>query len=260
MIPVQIITNADNADEIALLANTPTQAETLLHRLERAAFGIGLYVNADETEYMCFNQRGDITTLNGSSLKLVDKFTYLGSSASSTETDINTWLAKVWKVIDRLSVIWKSALTDKIKRSLLILLYECTTWTLTKHIEKNRDGNYTKMLSALEAAPDKATAVPPTTKTIQVRRTRHPGHWWRSRDDLISDVLWTSSYGRAKAGRPARNYIQQHSADTECSLEDLPGAMDDREERWERVRDIHAGSATWWWWWYIEIEFPWRNG
>ena len=57
---------------------------------------------------MCFNQRGDISTLNGSSLKLVDKFTYLGSSVSSTETDINTRLAKTWTAIDRLSVIWKS--------------------------------------------------------------------------------------------------------------------------------------------------------
>ena len=76
---------------------------------------IALYVSEDKTEYMCFNQRGDISTLNGSSLKLVDKFTYLGSSVSSTETDINTRLAKAWKTIDRLSIMWKSDLIDKIK-------------------------------------------------------------------------------------------------------------------------------------------------
>ena len=102
--PAQTITDADYADDIALL-----------HSVKRAAAGIGLHVNADKTEYMCFNQRGDISTLNGSSLKLVDKFTYLGSSFLSTETDIDTRLAKVWT--DRLSVIWKSDLTDKIKRS-----------------------------------------------------------------------------------------------------------------------------------------------
>ena len=79
----------------ALLTNTLAQAETLLHSLERAAAGIGLHVKADKTEYMCFNQRGDISTLNGSSLKLVDKFIYQGSSVSSTKTDINTRLAKV---------------------------------------------------------------------------------------------------------------------------------------------------------------------
>ena len=78
--PTKTITNADSADDIVLLANAPTMAETILHCLERAAAGIGLHVNAHKTEYMCFNQTGDISTLNGSSLKLVDKFTYIGSS------------------------------------------------------------------------------------------------------------------------------------------------------------------------------------
>ena len=68
--------------------------------------GIDLHVNADKTEYMCFNQRGDITTLKGGPLKLVDKFPYQGSSVSSTKKDINTWLAKAWTAIDRLSVIY----------------------------------------------------------------------------------------------------------------------------------------------------------
>ena len=112
--PPQTITEAGYTDDIALLANTPAKAETFLYSLERAAATIGLHVNVDKTEYMCFNQRGDISTLNGSSLKLVDKFTYLGSSVSSTETDINTQLAKAWTAIDSLSVIWKSDLTDKI--------------------------------------------------------------------------------------------------------------------------------------------------
>ena len=115
--PVQTITDADYANDIALPANTPAQAETVLHSLERAAACTGLHVNAHKTEYMCFNQRGDISTLKGSSLKLVDKFTYLGSSVSSTETDINTRVAKAWTAINRLSVIWKSDLTDKMKRS-----------------------------------------------------------------------------------------------------------------------------------------------
>ena len=66
---------------------------------------------------MHFNQWGDTSALNDSSLKLVDKFTYLGSSVSSTENDVNTQLAKAWTVIDRLSVIWKSDLTDKMKSS-----------------------------------------------------------------------------------------------------------------------------------------------
>ena len=106
----------------------------------------------------------------------------------------------------------------------------------------------------LKAASHKTAAVRlPITKAIQVRRTRHAGYCWRSRDELISDVLQsTPSHGRAKAGRPARTYMQQFCADTGCSLEDLPEAMDDRDGWQERFREIRAAGATWWWWWFLK--------
>ena len=146
---------------------------------------------------MCYNQTGDISTPDGTSLKLVDKFTYQGSSVSSTEKIIDTRLTKAWAAIDRLSIIWKSDLTDKMKRSFFhaavvsILLYGCTTWKLTKRLEKKLDGNYTRMLRAIL---NKSLQQHPTrhqpygylfsiTKTIQARRTRHAGHCWRSKDD-----------------------------------------------------------------------------
>ena len=123
----------------------------------------------------------------------------------------------------------------------MILLYGCTTWTQTKRLEKKLDGNYTRMLQAIL---NKSWRQHPTA-TIQVRRTRHAGYYWRSRDELISDVLlWTPTYGRAKAGRPARTYIKQLYEDTECSPEDLPEAMNDREKWRERVRDIRACGTT----------------
>ena len=137
-----------------------------------------------------------------------------------------------------------------------ILLYGCTTWTLTKRQEKKLDGNYTRMLREIlnkswRQHPTRHKLyghLPPITKTIQVRRSRHAGHCWRSRDELIRDVLlWTPTHGRAKAERPARTYIQQLCEDTGCCPEDLPRAMNDREEWRERVRDIHATSTTWWW-------------
>ena len=93
--PAKTITDTDYADDIAILANTPNQAETLLHSLERAAAVFGLHVNAHKTEHMCYKQTGDISTLDGTSLKLVDMFTYLGSSVSSTEKDIDTRLMKL---------------------------------------------------------------------------------------------------------------------------------------------------------------------
>ena len=158
---------------------------------------------------MCYNQTDDISTLDGTSLKLVDKFTYLGSSVSSTEKDIDTRLTKAWAAIDRLSFIWKSDLTDKMKCSFFqtavvsILLYGCTTWTLTKRLEKKLDGNYTRMLRAIfkkfwRQHPTRHQLyghLPPITKTIQARRTRHAGHGWRSNDELISEVhQWTPAY------------------------------------------------------------------
>ena len=214
---------------------------------------------------MCYNRTGDISTLEGTPLKLVDKFTYLGSSVESTEKDIKTRLAKAWTAINRLSIIWKSDLTDKMKRSFFqaavtsILQYGCTTWTLTKRLEKKIDGKYTRMLRAIlnkswRQHPTRHQVyghLPRIRRTIQVRRTRHAGHSWRSMDELIRDVLlWTPTHGRAKAGRPARTYIQQLCEDTGCCPEDLSRAMNDREEWRERVRDIRATSTIWWWWWW----------
>ena len=129
-----------------------------------------------------------------------------------------------------------------------------------KRLEKKLDGNFKRILRIIlnkswrqhPAKHQLYGPLPPITKTIKVRRTRHARHCWRSRNELISDVLlWTPKYGRAKAGRPARTYIQQLLEDTGCSPEDLPEAMSNREKERERVRDIHAGSTMWWWWFLI---------
>ena len=124
--------DADKGDDIAFLANTPAQAETQLHILERVAGDIGLHVNADKTKYMCFNQSGDISTLNDSSLKLAHKFTFLGSIVLFMENDINTRLAKACTAIGKLLLVWKWDLSDEIKRIFFqtvvvsIMLYRCT--------------------------------------------------------------------------------------------------------------------------------------
>ena len=112
------------------MVDTPNQAETLLLSLERAAAGIGLQVNAHKTEYMCFNQTGDISTLEGTSLKMIDKFTYLESSVPSTEKDIDMRLTKAWTAIDKLSIIWKSDLIDKMKRSFFqaVVVSDVAVW------------------------------------------------------------------------------------------------------------------------------------
>ena len=127
------------------------------------------------TELNIFNQRGDISALNGGSLKLVDKSAYHQINVSSTKNDINKRLAKAWSAINWLSVIWRTELNDKIIRSFFqaavasILLYGCTTWMQSKRMEKKFDGNYTKMLRAVlnkswgQHTYKSAAVQPPTT-------------------------------------------------------------------------------------------------
>ena len=200
---------------------------------------------------MCFNQTNHIPTLNGGSLKLVNKFTYLGSSVSSTEKDIDTCLAKTWIAIDSLSIIWKSDLTDEMKHSFFqaavvsILLYGRTTWPLTKRIDKKLDGKCIRMLQEIlntfwRKQPIKQQQygyLPPITKTIKIRRTTHARHCWRSGDEFISDVLlWTLSHGRVKAGQPAWTNVQQLCADRDVNLKNC-------RKQWTIGRGGERGSG-----------------
>ena len=145
-----------------------------------------------------------------------------------------------------------------------ILLYRCTTWTLTKRLEKKLDGNSTRMLRAIlnktwRKHPTKQQLYDqllPTMKTIHVRWTRLAGHCWRSREELISDVLWlTPSHGQAKAGQPAWTYIQKLCKVTGYSPEDLLEAMNDSEGWWVRVRYICAEGTTRWWWYCFKYSY-----
>ena len=134
-----------------------------------------------------------------------------------------------------------------------------------KRIEKKLDGNCTRMLRAIlnqswKPHPTKHqlyTHLPPISKTTQIRPTRHAGHCWKSKDELISDVLsLSSSHGWASIGWPTRTYLQQLRSDTGCCREDLPEATDDRDEWSERVREIRVSGMTWWWWWWSIFTNP----
>ena len=113
----QTISDTDNTDDIVLLANTPSQAESQLYSLEKAAGGIDLHVNAGKTDYMHFDPKGDIFTLNVGFRKLLDKFGYLESNVSTTKNDINKRLVNTWTIINWLSIIWKSNQSNKIKHN-----------------------------------------------------------------------------------------------------------------------------------------------
>ena len=110
---------------------------------------------------------------------------------------------------------------------------------LTKRIEKKLDRNSTRILQAimnknLKQHPTRQQLyghLPPISKTIQIRRTRHAEHCWRGKDERISDFLqWTPSHGRASVGQPTRTYLKLLCTDSGSRLEDLPEMMDVRDE------------------------------
>ena len=125
----------------------------------------------------------------------MDKFTYLGSNNSLTKNEINMRLANAWTAIDKLSMMWKTGIFDKIKRNFFqaavvsIILYGCTTWMLTKRIEKNctrqemLQGILNESLKQYVTEKELHGHLPPISKTIQIRRTKHAGHCWRSKEE-----------------------------------------------------------------------------
>ena len=160
---------------------------------------------------------------------------------------------------------WFFALIYLIKWSGIVLSCDWIhTTVLIHHMDsvktqrKSPDGNYTRMLCAvLNQYPIKQQLynhLPPISQNIQVKPTKHAVHCWRSKDKLISNVpLWTLTHGRANVGWPAKTYMHQHCANIGWSLEDLLGAMYDRDGWWGRGSRNCAVSSIWWWWqwWYI---------
>ena len=147
--------------------------------------------------------------------------------------------------------MWKSDRTNKMKRSFFqaavmsILLYGCTTWTLTKRLEKNLDSNYTRMLWAIlnkswwqhPTRHQLYGHLPPITKSIQVRRTRHAGHCWRSRDELISDVLlWTPHIAEQK-----QDDQLEYTYSSYVRIQDV--AQKNCQRRWTIGRSGERGSG-----------------
>ena len=256
--PAETITDIYYADDLALLSDTINDANDLLHHLERAAKGIGLNVNVKKTEYISYNQQGNIKSLAGKDIKSVEEFTYLGSSITSSQKDIDIRVGKAWGAIKNLNSIWKSTLPINLKRDFFratvetVLLYGSTTWTLTKKLEKKINGTYTRMLRVClnilwNQHPTKKLLygnLPPVTETIKERRLRFAGHCHRSKEELAGiTLLWQPMHGYTTVGRPYRTYIDQLTDDTGHLLEELPTAMQNRDGWKKMVTRIRASST-----------------
>ena len=230
------ITDADYADYIALLANTPAQAESPLHSLEWAAGAIGLHVNADKTEYMCFNRSGYISSLSGDSLKLVENFTYLGSSVSSTENGINTRLLIGYRSYGSQTypIKYNTVFSKQQSCPYYCMDAQLKRWlnVLRKSLTAIAPGYY-ELNKSWKQHPTKQQLyghLSLISKTIQIRWTILAGHCWRCKVELLSNVLLlTPSRGCTSVGRSAWTYLQQLCLDTRRRLEDSSEAMVDRD-------------------------------
>jgi len=187
----------------------------------------------------------------------VDDFKYLGSWVASTEHDIRTRRAQAWKVLHDMKKIWKSNLSPQLKRRVFVasiesvLLYGCEAWTLTKQMELNIDGVYTRMLRKVINVSwedhmrniDLYGQLPRVTDKIRTRRMRLAGHCVRHSELAASSmILWEPKHGRRSRGRPATTFIDTLRRDTGLNnTEEIQTLMKNRNLWRAVVRDSRVG-------------------
>ena len=250
--PAVTVSDLDFADDLALLNEEMEQAQEVLTRLETEAERVGLYCNAKKTVFQAFNQEQPISIMakNGERLKEVDDFKYLGGRTQSTSADISVRKALAWSACHRLRKVWNSNLQKQIKKRLFlstvesVLLYGAETWTLTKALEKQLNGCYTRMLRMAFNVSWKEHMtneelygdLPPVTLKIQQRRLRLAGHCWRHKEEIASSlVLWEPLEGNRNRGRQSTTYIDNLLQDTGmANTQELCTIMEDRSE-WRKL-------------------------
>ena len=215
--PDLFITDADFADDIALLSDSLTNAQALLSALESASNCTGLYLNETKTECMPINIRNNIQikTLSNNILKCVDDYKYLGSHILNSEKDFNIRKGMAWSACNKMDKLWKSSLNRQIKIRLFratiepILLYGSETWTLSARQHHRLDGCYTRLLRRVlnlswkshPSLKDIYGDLPRISSLVRKRRVQFAGHCARASDELISSfVLWRhpSSHRRSR--------------------------------------------------------------
>ena len=152
--PAEMLTDADFADDLALLSDKIGNADKLLKILETAAASVGLQMNTTKTKFIAVNTEGTITAQNDCDLEQVNDFNYLVSKIISSENDIQVRIGSAWSTLNKLIPIWKSNLDASIKREFFratvesVLTYSSQAWTLAKSLENKLNGAYTRMLRA----------------------------------------------------------------------------------------------------------------
>ena len=242
----KFLTDTDFADDIALISRSIKDAQELLLSLEQASNCVGLYLNESKTEYM-FNSHSDqinqgLHTLNGSALKQVDDYKYLGSYISSSQKDFQIRKGQAWAACNKLHSIWTSKLSVDIKvktfKTIIepILLYGSETWTLSKQQEKRLDGTYTRLLMRVKNLSWKNHPtllqiygnIPRISQVVRKRRNQFAGHCYRAEHEIISSLLLWKPPNTNHRGRRL-SFPDVLSRDTGIPKQDLGTVMRDRD-------------------------------
>ena len=246
--PAVHLTDADFADDLALISNSIEQAQKLLNALESAANCVGLYLNDSKTEYMHYPSSNSsidkliIKTVNGYILKRVNDYKYLGSFASTSEKDFNARKGMAWSACNDLNKIWTSKLAPRLKLKIFrvaiepILLYGSETWTLTVRMQKRLDGCYTRLLMRVKNLSWKKHPTLqeiygdfiPASALVRQRRTQFAGHCQRASNEIISSLVLWKPHADGRRGRKL-TFPDVISRDTGIRLEDLKACMEDRD-------------------------------
>ena len=246
--PAIHLTDADFADDIALIANSIENAQILLNSLEAAANCVGLYLNDTKTEYMSYIKSLDsiddmvIKTVSGHILERVEDYKYLGSFTSSSEKDFNTRKGMAWSACNDLHKVWTSKLSPRIKIRVFraciepILLYGSETWTLPVRLEKKLDGCYTRLLMRAQNLSWKKHptlkqiygSLVPASALVRQRRVQFAGHCQRASNEIISSLILWKPQAEGRRGRKL-TFPDVICRDTGIKPDELRVAMEDRD-------------------------------
>ena len=170
--------------------------------------------------------------------KEVGDFKYLDSFVADSKKDFLTRKAQAWKACSKLHIIWQSNISRKTKVDFFracvetILLYGCKTWTVKKDLQDRLDGTYTRLLMRAQNISwreHKTTAeiyhgIPEISSILSQYRARFAGHCYRSKDQIISDVI-CMRFPLTSRGRRPFNYIDCIARDINQDINDLANLM-----------------------------------
>ena len=257
--PAEFLTDTDFADDIALISQSLEHAQDLLQSLEQASNGVGLYLNETKTKCMnrcLLNNNNPVKTLNGTSLKQVEDYKYLGSYISSSDKDFNTRKGMPWSACNDMHKIWSSRLTNDFKIKIFratvepILLYGSETWTLSRKLERRLDGTYTRLLMRAQNLSWKRHPtiaqiygkLPRVSTLVKSRRVQFSGHCFRADSEITSSLLlWKPTFDHTR-GRKL-SFPDVISRDTGIRTQDLGTVMKDREV-WRSIVDSMLSTAV----------------